>query len=103
MSKTYTITLEFEVKMTSSGSPMIRPSLSQPGEPAEPPELEIDNIIVEGDQKSIETLYKEYKTEKKDLGVVKIDSYDQFFADYLYNKVLDQAYNDDWTPDDDYD
>lgn len=101
MSKTYTITLEFEVKATSYGSPASGPSHSGPGEPAEGPELEIETIFVEGETKSVETLYKEHKEGlPKDVTPI---SFDQFFANLLYDKVLEQAYQDDWTPDDDYD
>ena len=103
MSRTYTVTLEFEVKMTSPGAPASGPSFSGPGEPAEPPELEIESCGFEGAGEYLETLYKKYKAEKESRNVPP-DSFDQFFADKIYEKVHDQAYEDDWSEDaDDYD
>lgn len=105
MSKTYKIVLEFEVKATSYGLPATGPSYHSGGEPAEPPELEIEMCSIEGVNESIEKLYKKYREEKLSQGVAedKIDRFDQFFADTIYDKVLDQAYQDDWEPDYDYD
>ena len=104
MTRTYKIELEFEVKMTHAGAPATGPSYSSGGEPAEPPEFEIENICIAGDTEFIETLYKKYKAEKKDRNLTP-DSFDQFFADTVYEKVLDMVYADVWEPEDysDYD
>ena len=106
MTRTYKIELEFEVKMTYAGVPATGPSYSSGGEPAEPPEFEIEHCSIAGDPSFIESLYKKYKEDKKALGVVTIDSFDQFFADLIYDKVLDMAYEDTWDSSDypeDYD
>ena len=104
MTRTYKIELEFEVKMTYAGAPATGPSYSSGGEPAEPPEFEIENIGIAGDKEFIETLYKKYKAEKEGRNLSP-DSFDQFFADTVYEKVLDMAYEDVWELEDysDYD
>lgn len=103
MSRTYTITLEFEVEMTSKGSPARGPSFSSGGEPAEPSEFEIETISFEGaGQATFEYQYKEYK-DKMPKGVP-VESFDQFVANKLYDKVHELAAEDDWSDlDDDYD
>lgn len=110
MSKTYTVELTIEVKMTRPGYPGRGPDFNSPGEPPEPPEFEIKTITVDG--KSVDLDYKTYKAanEAKGLkvrpwaGFGFYDDYDQFFANYIYNNVLDQAHEDDWNDEyDDYD
>ncbi len=95
MTRTYKVELEFEVKMTYAGAPASGPSYSSGGEPAEPPEFEIESISIVGDKETVEKLYKKYKEERPNQ-LATPDSYDQFFADMIYNKVLDQAYEDNW-------
>lgn len=94
MSRTYKVTLEFEIKMTSTGSPASGPSFSGPGEPAEPPEFEIESCSFEGIGDSFEKQYEEFK---KTCTAVPVPSFDQFFTDKIYDKILDQAYEDDWS------
>lgn len=104
MSRTYTITLEFEVKMTSKGSPARGPSFSSGGEPAEPPEFEIETISFEGIGDSFEKQYKAFKAKFPNTLPTSLPSFDQFFADAIYDKVHDLAAEDDWSDlDDDYD
>lgn len=108
MTRTYTVTLEFEVKMTHRGYPASGPSFSSAGEPIEPPEFEIESCGFEGQGQSyFEFHYKGYKETKIVLGIAPKDvmSFDQFFADQIYNKVLDMAHEDNWSDNDtsDYD
>jgi hypothetical protein len=100
---TYTIEIAFEVKMTSKGSPARGPSYSSGGEPAEPPEFEIEHIYVDGNAVSVEELYKIHKDKlPKNLPKEFQPSFDQFFADMIYDKILDQAAeDDDWGDADD--
>lgn len=98
MSRTYTLTMEVEIKMTSKGYPATGPSYSSGGEPAEPPEFEIESITINGNKKSVEELYAEYKTTRPEQ-LSTPTSYDQFFADAFYDAALNKAYDDDWSDD----
>ena len=91
MSKTYTVELTFEVKMTSPGHPGRGPSFSSPGDPPEPPEFEIETIFIDGMATSVEKLYAVYKANIKNP-----TSFDQFYADTIYCRVLDAAAEDAW-------
>lgn len=105
--RTYTVTLErtdendtvlqeaeyeVDVTMTSRGSPAIGPSLSRgslstapslyhPGEPGEPPEFEIVRITETWNNAKISPDHPNY--------------------DEICDKAMDQAYDDDWTDDED--
>lgn len=94
MSRTYTVTLEVEVKMTSRGYPAIAPTFSSPGEPPEGPEFEIETISIDGNE-TVKEKYKKYKAALPPNGYVA--SFDQFFADAIYDAVLDRAADDDWS------
>ena len=97
MGRTYTITMEFEVKMTSPGYPATGPSYSSGGEPAEPPEFDIETCSFEGGGKSIEVLFKEHKAKYPQ----STQDFEDFFAEQVFDKVQDLAHKDDWTEDDD--
>lgn len=106
MTRTYTITLEFDVKMTSKGSPARGPSFYSGGSAGSPPEFEIETISFEGVGPSFEALYAKYKASQPNPlpDWLKTISYDEFLANQLYDKVHELAAEDDWSDDlDDYD
>ena len=81
MSRTYTVTLEIEVTMTHKGYRMRQPDMNQPGEPAEPPEFEIESVLIEGTKKNLT---------------------DSAVLPAIYDYVLDLAHEDDWSEEYDY-
>lgn len=94
--RTYTMTLEVEVKITSYGSPGTGPNFHGPGDPPEGPEFEIETITIDGNAETVEALYKKHKEK---LGPFAVSpGYDQFFADLVYDKILDKANEDTWDP-----
>lgn len=108
--RTYTLEIEVEVKITSHGSPMIPASFSGPGEPPEPREFEIQTITITGDPETVEAMHKKFAAEKEKLGLKPYphlpghyDNYDQFLADQIYERIMDKANDDDWSDADDGD
>lgn len=99
MSKTYTIEIEVEVKMTHPGYPATGPSYSSGGEPGAGPEFEIGTISFVGDKETVDAVYKKAKDEAVKRGIEPA-RFDQYFADMIYDKALDKAAEDDWSDDD---
>lgn len=103
--RTYTLEIEVEVKITSHGHPGTGPSFSGPGDPPEGPEFEIGNITITGDPDTVDAQYKAMRAKLEAMGAKpeSIVSFDQFFADQIYERITDQANDDDWSDSDDGD
>ena len=104
--RTYTLEIEVEVKITSYGAPATEPTYSSGGEPPEGPEFEVESYTV-----GKVTATSRYENGKHSIALTEVHKSkiisDEPIQDWLMEAIdeaiIDQAAMDDWSPPDEGD